>query len=146
MFKLDIVILRMASWTSTSKYRADIERVNSLKRPSKVKTSMASVPSWVKYSQNRMNKNDSMISSVWVTSVWGHPRELECWFCKIWQHCSVFSRSMSNFFYRPEIVSGHVLRYEETPLWILWILRIQILSFLFFKKHASWEMENKIKT
>lgn len=43
MVRLDIVILRMASWASTSNCRSVFERVNSLKRPSEVKTSMASV-------------------------------------------------------------------------------------------------------
>lgn len=43
VFTLDIVILRTASRTSTSKCRPEFERVNSVKRPSEIKTSMANV-------------------------------------------------------------------------------------------------------
>lgn len=43
MFRPNIVILRMASWENTSKNRSEFERMNSLKRLSEVKTSMASV-------------------------------------------------------------------------------------------------------
>lgn len=92
VFRLDSFILWMSSWKSTSKCRSEFVSVDSLKRPSEVNASMASVQVESNLLNTEWNKNGSMISTVGVASVWGQSREPEGWYCNVWQHFSLFQQ------------------------------------------------------